>query len=407
MKERLAALAVITLFVIAISVRPTWTQTSGHEQGGAAPNRGSTAPGAMRTVSIFDPQFGVDFVRTSIPSGWFFQGGVFRGDPCIGTSSAFYRVNSPDGLSGFKVFPRLDLGWSNNPIYVPKAEQGCLPYEGDISAAGYMQYLIALLHVNLVKDITEPRQVEKARSYAQNLYGRSAAYFGDANVVRASFNVNGIPEEEEIGVTLTCHVENMIWPRGTRNTFCTVEPRIFWAPQGKLEATIEMLLPATQTEGNPEWLRLWTQAVNQKFAAINARNNAFWAAQRAAQAQFYANLNQQIIANGTAFRQQLDNQYQVHEQQIAAMQRGGDMSMARALANVNSQSRMAADACDYALGVQRRVNPETGDVYKTDSGFSYDWVNSEGHHILTNYVNDNPNGINGRRDYVLTRNEPN
>ena len=368
---------------------------------------GSSGQSGTKTATIFDPEFNVEYVSTTIPAGWIFQGGVFRGDPCEGVSSPFYRVSSPDGLAGLKVFPRVDLGWSNNRAYIPRAEQGCQPYEGDLTAAGYLQYLIALLHVNFVKDVTEPAQVEGARKTAQSFYGRMASYSGDAALARTTFNINGIPEDEEMAVTLICHTENLLWPKGTNKKVCTAEPKLVWAPKGKLQATMELLAPAMRVKNNPEWVQKWSRHVAQQNAAIRAQNNSYWAAQREQQAQFYANLQQQTIANGEAFRARLDNQYQVHEQQVAAMQRGGDMNMARAMANVDAQSRMAADACDYALGVQRRVNPDTGQAYKTDSNYTYDWVDSQNHHVLTNYVNDNPNGIDGRRDYVLTQNEPN
>jgi hypothetical protein len=368
---------------------------------------GSSGQSGTKTATIFDPEFNVEYVSTTIPAGWLFQGGVFRGDPCEGVSSPFYRVSSPDGLAGLKVFPRVDLGWSNNRAYIPRAEQGCQPLEGEITASGYLQYLIARLHVNFVKDVTEPAQVERARKYAQSLFGRMPSYSGDAAVARTTFNINGIAEDEQIAVSLICHTENLIWPKGTNKKVCTAEPKLVWAPQGKLEATMELLAPAMKVKNNPEWVQKWSRHVAQQNEAIRARNASYWAAQRAQQAEFYSNLQQQTVANGEAFRARMDNQYRVHEQQVATMQRGGDMAMARAMANVDAQSRMAGDACDFALGVQRRVNPETGQAYKTDSGYTYDWVDPEGHHVLTNYVNDNPNGINGKRDYVLTQNESN
>lgn len=367
----------------------------------------SSVPVAMKTAGFDDPEFQVNYFTTRVPSDWFFQGGMTRGNPCEGISSPFFRLNSPDGLSGYKLFPRVDLGWSNNPIYIPKPDSGCLPYDGEISAACYMQYLVALLHVNFVKDITDPAELDAVRSeMQQGVYGRTT-YIADAAKGLATFNINGIPEDEQIGVRVQCHVQVMIYPRGTSNNFCTIFANLFWAPQGKLQSAVSMLRPALEIRYNPEWVRRWKQNLDEKTAITMARNNQYWADLRAATTNYYNSLNQQIIANGQASRAQLDRQYQIHEQQIATMNRGGDMATARALSTVNAQSRMAADVCDYALGVQRRVNPITGEAYKTNSNFTYDWVNSEGHHILTNYVNDNPNGLNGRMDWTLTNNEHN
>jgi hypothetical protein len=363
----------------------------------AAAAAAANVPAEMQTVGFDDPQFGVNYFTTAVPAGWFFQGGMVRGDPCEGVSSPFFRVNSPNGLSGFKIFPRLDLGWSNNPNLIPRADSGCLPYGGDISAAGYLQYLMALLHVNFVRDVTDPAEREQVRNQmlSNNPYHRMT-YVADYAVALATFNINGIAEDEKIAARVHCD-------RGPQRSFCTIFAAIAWAPQGQIDPVVAALETAGNIQYNPQWTQLWTQYQNAKTAAAMAASDRYFAQLRATMTNYYNTWNQQTIANGEAFRQQLNNQYQIHEQQIATMNRSGDMAMARALANVNAQSRMAADVCDYALGVQKRLNPVTGETYKTDSNFSYDWVNSQGQHVLTDYINDNPNGVNGM-DWVLNRN---
>jgi hypothetical protein len=90
---------------------------------------------------------------------------------------------------------------------------------------------------------------------------------------------------------------------------------------------------------------------------------------------------------------------------MAVMQRGYDMSNRRALEGMHAQDRMADDWCDYALGVQKRYDPNTGQLYKTDSNYSYDWVNDDGKtHRLSDDINFNPNGL-GTGHWTLTQND--
>ena len=78
---------------------------------------------------------------------------------------------------------------------------------------------------------------------------------------------------------------------------------------------------------------------------------------------------------------------------MANMQRGTDISMARAEASMNAQSRAASDWVDYALNQQTVLNPGTGQLSKVSSAYTYTWVDSTGHYrYQTNDPNANPNG---------------
>jgi hypothetical protein len=178
---------------------------------------------------------------------------------------------------------------------------------------------------------------------------------------------------------------------------------LVWAPQGKLSATVDMLERSMDPLYDPEWERRWKQAIDQQAEAARERDNAFWANMTRNNNIFYANLRNSLNQNHQQFMQQQSTQFAQHEAQIAQMRRAGDANMVTTMRNLDSQHRMNEDLCDSILGQQRRLNPQTGETYKTENA-TYDWVNSSGQHILTDYINDNPNGINGRTDYVLTQN---
>jgi len=84
----------------------------------------------------------------------------------------------------------------------------------------------------------------------------------------------------------------------------------------------------------------------------------------------------------------------MHEQFLATMQRGTDMSMARTQQNMNARSTATSDWVDYALDRQTVRDPSTGQVSKVSSSYSYTWVDSTGKtSYQTNDPNANPNGV--------------
>jgi hypothetical protein len=75
------------------------------------------------------------------------------------------------------------------------------------------------------------------------------------------------------------------------------------------------------------------------------------------------------------------------------MQRGTQMSMARAAEVASSNHRSAQDWVDYSLDRQTVRDPTTGQVSKVSSASSYTWIDSSGKtSFQTNDVNANPNG---------------
>jgi hypothetical protein len=76
------------------------------------------------------------------------------------------------------------------------------------------------------------------------------------------------------------------------------------------------------------------------------------------------------------------------------MQRGTDMSMNRAAQIANSNHTIASDWVDYSLDQQTVRDPNTGQVSKVSSAYSYTWVDSSGKNSYqTQYSDANPNGI--------------
>src|SRR5580704_10106876 len=71
----------------------------------------SGAPAGTRNVTINDPILNMTAYSLTIPGNWMFQGAVFQGSPCVPGAFAVIRTQSPDGLTGMKLLPRLDWAW--------------------------------------------------------------------------------------------------------------------------------------------------------------------------------------------------------------------------------------------------------------------------------------------------------
>ena len=355
---------------------------------------------ATKSAGIFDPTLGgMLFTSFTIPSDWVFQGGMTQGTGCNVTNYPFFRANSPDGLTGTKLFPPAEFAWADNPALMPGPRSGCIARVGEINAADYMKYMIGQMQAEFVKDVTGPTQLEKFRRqitpFDPQRPGKLRITSADLATNLVRFNINSISEMEEIDVYVTCS-EQPQRPRGSIYG-CSVRVNTTWAPEGKLLATVQMLQSIAKETDNPAWMQAWAQRNNAQWAAIRAQNAANTVA-------YYSALNNQIISSGEAFRNQMNNQFRVHEQQMAVAQRGSDMNLQQQQQHWDAQQRHTDDLVDSVLNQQKRYDPTTGQIYKSDSAYTYNWVSADGkQYYPTNDINDNPNG-RGNGDWVMTTN---
>jgi hypothetical protein len=362
-------LAAIALFLLTAG---SDTGYGRQQQSGGAQN--SVPPVATRIVHIFDPNLGMDYLTMPVPQDWTFQGGIVGWTSCDSIVTSFYRANSPDGLSGTKNLPRFDWAWSDNAPYNPGRQSDCLPYDQPIRAADFLDYMVNLLHLEKVRDL--PTEQDPGRNE------NGLIQISETARAITRFKINNIQEEELLRVVIICDYNANLRPmRGVPNHVCSANVNTVWAPEGKLAATNAMVQSAMQWRFNPAWF--------QRRAALTAQQTA--------------QLIGQIISNGEAVRAGMDMRFQQHEQLMATMQRGSDMNTKRFNENMNARQQMSDDWCDSILGQQKRLNPNSGAVYKTDNGYTYDWVSEDGkRHKQSNDINFNPNGM-GDGNWTLTR----
>lgn len=209
---------------------------------------------------------------------------------------------------------------------------------------------------------------------------------GDQARFLVRYNVNNIPVDEYLSVT----------------TRCTENTRKFGVNQVQmtLYACYAILTRGRTRQGQLEAMQNRFQTIG-KSVAINQQWNEKWQAAVMAAAQDRMRRGTDaIIKRGEEMRAVQQRQ---HEQFLATMQRGTNMSIQRTKESMDARSRVADDWADYALDLQKRRDPVTGQETKDSSQYSYTWINEFGERYQTNNPNDNPNGVR-KGNWVLQEN---
>lgn len=364
----------------------------------ATPSTGTQAQ------NITDPTLNnMNAFTVTIPNKWHFQGVLFQGGKCGSVPYPVFRATSPDGLTSVERLPVLGWMWGSGPMYGFTPKTDCLPLNGPMSAQDFLKYLAATMKLQYLKD--EPVAPEENATAQKALKDAEATYapqyaamhtdppkttrelaWGEVRSQNGSFGLKG-----RLKVMVECIETHFA---GTKSILrgmadqppstiskCSAGVTYLSAPENQYAALIQLWnTPGMGGRVQEPWEQAWIHRNNeqsQQFMDQMRRNT-----QTQMQAQ------QQQFNHDQAVRQQM------HEEFMATMQRGTDMSMARAQANMNARSTATSDWVDYALDRKTVMDPNTGQVSKVSSSYSYTWVDSTGKvSYQTNDPNANPNGV--------------
>jgi len=392
---------------------PVETSSAASIDGAAMAGLVSNASGASTKVQyVSDPTLNnMNAFAVTIPAKWHFQGVLYQGGNCTSIPFGVFRATSPDGLSYVERMPVLAWFWGKGPFlkFMPKSD--CLPLSGPLSAQQFLVYLAGTMKVQYVgPDPVPAEENEKAQKGlrdAEAIYAPkyAASHMTPPKTTRelaraivkyqnGTFSMKG-----RLDVMIDCTEtqypgQPMLTPyggpghppqqtRGEPSTVdkCTAGITYRTAPENQFASVIrEWDAPGMGGRIQEPWEQAWmkrSQEQAQEF--MNAQAQAANARMQAQSQQFQ---------HDQAVRQQM------HEQFLATMQRGTDMSMARTQQNMNARSTATSDWVDYALDRQTVRDPSTGQVSKVSSSYSYTWVDSTGKtSYQTNDPNANPNGV--------------
>jgi len=169
---------------------------------------------------------------------------------------------------------------------------------------------------------------------------------------------------------------------------CEAGVRYLTAPEDQFEAVAS---PWNRPGMGGRMLRQWDYARGQRIRQWSeAQNRAFQA---------------QLQLQQVQFEQTQATQLRMHNEFLANMQRGTDLSMARAQAGMQARSTATSDWVDYALNQQTVRDPGTGQLSKVSSAYTYTWVDTSGQHSFqTTDPNADPNATmtgNWRKQVVV------
>jgi hypothetical protein len=309
-----------------------------------------------------------------------------------------FRASSSDGLSYVERLPALNWRWGTGPMAATKVND-CLPLTGPLTAQEFLKYLAMTLKVQYVADEPVPAaQMEAAqRMTEQTNQAEANNYLKPKNTVdlaaalvsfkNGSFTMKGLLNTrvdcvEQTYPGMKSALRGMADRPASTIHHCTANMRYTVAPEAQFAAIRKMWDPPAPVGGQllDAWVGAWTQRNREQAQAVMQQNLQRTQAQMQAQ--------QQQFNHDQAVRQQM------HEQFLATMQRGTDMSMARANASMNARSTATSDWVDYALDQKTVMDPNTGQINKVSSSYNHTWVDSTGRtSYQTNDPNANPNGV--------------
>ena len=384
--------------------------SSGASAGDGA-TTASASGGSPHKEYVTDPTLNnMNAYDVTIPAKWHFQGTLFQGGKCASIPYGVWRATSPDGLSMAERMPALAWVWGTGPMigFMPKSD--CLPLKGPMSAQEFLKYLAATMKVEYVSDEPVPAELnataQKAVQDAAAIYApqyaarnqqapKNTRELARANVryKNGTFTMKG-----RLDVLVDCSetispgmpglsnwspghpVHATTGPPSTVDK-CTAGVRYITAPESQFAGVIRQWeMPGMGGHSEDAWQQAWVQ---RSTAQTQQAINQMWADSRERmQAQ------QQQFNHDQAVRQQM------HEDFMATMQRGTDISMARTQQNMNARSTAASDWVDYALDRRTVADPNTGQITKVSSSYNNTWVDSTGRtSYQTNDLNANPNGV--------------
>jgi hypothetical protein len=403
MKSKLSAGMIGFVFTIAcIAGACGITMPSGPGNASTAASSGSpaansaapsSAPVGNKTVTITDPILNMKAYSLTIPANWMFQGAVFQGSPCEPGAFAVIRTQSPDGLTGMKLLPRLDWAWLDTQRG-PQSQgsAACLPYTKEVSASEMMKYMIGVLKVKFIQDLPVPWLAGAKQNAARQNSGNHQAYV-DIAMATDQYHINNITIDERLKVYVSCL--DIHTPQGIQH-YCSAQVFRYWSPQGKNAADTDMFNTIEHSISiDQQWEAAFNAEITQKIREVYAQGNKMLQNQM-------DTANARMKAQYNSFNQAQDMRQEQHQQFMDTLQRGTDMSMKQAAASADANHKAAGDWADYSLGLQKRLNPATGEISKDSAAYTYSWISDSGAHFESNDPNDNPNG-NGRDNWTLSQ----
>lgn len=357
--------------------------------------RGSNAGAAaghytrMKMVKVMDSQgWGepVEVARLLIPADWKAEGGVNWVAGMTRCPSNIIQVNwravSPDGLTGFEIFPTYAWSWSDDPILQQSIQNSAANNMGcdarpPMRAGEFLTSMVVpgrrrgarVVRSEALPSVTQAEQEKLSRSYAQMIQGGyMRSVHADAARVRLEYSVNGQQVEEWLSANTNVVAAPMASSAGmmngnmsqTANSFQNSAYNIIavYAPKGALDGNTRLYqMMVASIRPNPQYqaaVSTWLQNMGRIQQQGAMDRHKIW---RDAQA-YIANSIQQTYA---------DNQ--------------------------RVQNKQAEQFGQMIRGVETYVDPRSNERIELTAGWTGAWSNGKGEYILVDSPNIDPSKL--------------
>ncbi|HTV14302.1 MAG TPA: hypothetical protein VME68_06280 [Acidobacteriaceae bacterium] len=380
----------------------------------AQSGNGDAPPAGTRVEAIDDSMLGMTAYSVTVPAKWHFAGAIIEGTSCSSIPFPVFRATSPDGLTAMEMLPRMDWTWQEGPgaESARDANHDCLPLEEYLHVQDFLKVVARMMDVEYAGESPIPAaELERMQqTFERNKAANQARYWangmqppderredGQAFVryTNGSFTMKGL-----LSASTYCSAVTRRRPPGFSGPpytayQCTATVRYVRAPEAQLDAALQMLkLEHAGEKQEGAWLQAWNARLQQQTQQnIRIINQMGQDSMRNIQAMSQASMAQQAASHQQFMQSQATNQ-RLHEQFLGTMQRGTDLSMARASQAMQARSTSTSNIVDYALNQQTVRDPNTGQITKVSNANTYTWLDNTGKvGYQTSDGLANPNGV--------------
>jgi hypothetical protein len=352
-REKLAAMLVAMVLLGCKGAQSTTAANGVNGSNGELSGDGAVAVagvdggGGTRIEYITDPTMNnMKVMPIQVPASWSFRGALIAKSPCTDLSEIF-KSTSPDGHSFAEVMPRMGWRWGNLNAG-SNSQDGCLPFDKEISALDFVKYMTTILKVEFIKEqplpgYTGPKPIPG---------GQWTAALATVRYKNGSLNMMG-----GLQVGLFCKQSTVM---GKPAGHCDAVVTYISAPENQYEQVIKLW--STPGMGRHKEMDDWVAAYGQRYAnELQTRTR-----------KFLDESNSAFAARQQMYKDQAAVQQRTHDELMQVQREGTERSMENAARIANSNHRMASDMVDYSLDQQTVLFPNSSAALKLPNTVTVD-----------------------------------
>ncbi|HWA16845.1 MAG TPA: hypothetical protein VG817_10455 [Gemmatimonadales bacterium] len=340
----------------------------------------------MKMVKVMDTQgWGqpVEVARILIPSDWKAEGGANWVSGMTRCPANIIQVNwravSPDGLTGFEIFPTYAWSWSDDPLLQQSIQSNAANNMGcdarpPMRAGDFLTAMVIparrrgarVLRTEPLPSVTQAEQETLSKNYAQMIQGGyMRSVHADAARVRLEYSVNGQPVEEWLSANTSVLAAPMASSAGLMNGNMNQSANSF---QNSAYNIIAVHAPKGALDGNAKLYAMMVASI---------RPNP----------QYQAAVGAWLRNMGRIQQQGAMDRHKIWQDAQAYIANSIQQTYAE---NQRVQNKQAEQFGQLMRGVETYIDPRSNERVELTAGWNSAWSNGKGEYILVDSPNIDP-----------------